>query len=46
MAHGLDVFTVESRQQKLWSIFEVHGVVVIPLAAPDEAVALEDVDDF
>src|SRR5579885_1417737 len=33
-------------RQKLGAVFEMHGVVVIPLAAPDEAVLLEDLDDL
>ena len=31
-----------ARRQDLRAILEVHGVVVVPLAAPDEAVLLED----
>src|SRR5262245_32528016 len=27
-------------------VFEMHGVVVVPLAAPDEAVFLENLDDL
>src|SRR5215470_15933602 len=27
-------------------IFEMHGVVVMPLAAPDEAMLLENIDDL
>src|SRR5262245_61577541 len=34
-----------SPRQQLRAIFEVHGVVVIPGAAPDEAVLLEDAHD-
>src|SRR3972149_5250431 len=33
------------RRDQLGPVFEMHGVEVIPLAAPDEAVALEDLDD-
>src|ERR1700704_1762212 len=32
--------------QKLRPVFEMHGVVVIPFAAPDEAVLLENLDDL
>ena len=31
--------------EQLGAIFEVHGVVVIPAAASDEALGLEGVDD-
>jgi hypothetical protein len=34
------------RPDKLGPIFEMHRVVVIPLAAPDETVRLEDADDL
>jgi hypothetical protein len=33
-------------RQDLRPVFEVHGIVVIPFAAPDEAVLLEDADDL
>ncbi len=32
-------------RDQLRPVFEMHGVEVIPLAAPDEAVALEDFHD-
>src|SRR5215813_4219899 len=34
------------RDDDLRPIFEMHGVVVIPLAAPDEAMLLENIDDL
>ena len=34
------------RPDKLRLIFKMHRVVVIPLAAPDETVRLEDADDL
>src|ERR1700758_1667693 len=34
------------RGDQLRPIFEMHGVVVIPLAAPDEALLLENMDDL
>src|SRR5260370_39823973 len=34
------------RDDHLGTIFEMHGVVVIPLAAPDEAMLLENMDDL
>src|SRR5262249_39451967 len=34
------------RDDQLRPIFEMHGVVVIPLAAPDEAMLLENTDDL
>ena len=34
------------RRNNLRPVLEVHGVVVVPLAAPDEAVLLEDLDDL
>src|SRR5258707_13268681 len=34
------------RDDHLGPIFEMHGVVVIPLAAPDEAMLLENMDDL
>src|SRR6516165_6397150 len=33
-------------KDELRPVFEMHGVVVIPLAAPDEAVLLENMDDL
>jgi len=32
--------------EELGAIFEVHGIVVEPSPAPDEAVLLEDIDDL
>ena len=32
--------------EEFWAIFEVHGVEVVPLTSPDEAVAFEDFDHF
>src|SRR6516162_6044980 len=34
------------RHDDLRPIFEMHGVVVMPLAAPDEAMLLENIDDL
>ena len=31
------------RLQEFWAVFEMHGVEVVPLAAPDEALGLKDV---
>src|SRR5262245_61379951 len=33
-------------QDDLRPVFEMHGVVVVPLATPDEAVLLENLDDL
>ncbi len=32
--------------QQLWAILEMHGVVVVPFAAPNKAVRFEDFDDL
>src|SRR5215510_10141568 len=34
------------RDDDLRPVFEMHGVVVVPLAAPDEAMLLENIDDL
>src|SRR5215468_10508008 len=46
MRHSSGCANLARRGDQLRPIFEMHSVVVIPLAAPDEAMLLENVDDL
>ena len=46
MRHSSGCANLVRRDDHLGPIFEMHGVVVIPLATPDEAMLLENVDDL